>query len=41
MAAELARWRTWAESQKLDEEAEQANLSAEELERLRSLGYVE
>ncbi len=36
----IERWLSWAESQRLDPEAEQAALSAEDLERLRSLGYV-
>jgi arylsulfatase A-like enzyme len=39
LAATLSGWRTLTESQKLDE-ADLSNVSAEELERLRSLGYV-
>jgi arylsulfatase A-like enzyme len=41
MATELESWQTWAEGQKLDQDAVASDLSAEELERLRSLGYVE
>ena len=41
MAAELERWRSWAEAQRLDPEEAMSDLSAEDLERLRSLGYVE
>lgn len=39
MRAELERWRTWAESQKLATD-DVSEMSAEELERLRSLGYL-
>lgn len=41
MATELERWRSWAEEMKLDQAAAEAEMSAEELERLRSLGYVD
>ncbi|MEM8934527.1 MAG: sulfatase, partial [Acidobacteriota bacterium] len=41
MAETARRWRIWAEAQKLDEAAAQAEMSAEELEQLRALGYVE
>ena len=41
MAAELKKWRSWAESKRLDEEADTAQVSPEELEQLRSLGYIE
>ncbi len=41
LAAELESWHTWADEQRLDPAAVEAELSAEELERLRSLGYVE
>ncbi|MEM7582151.1 MAG: sulfatase [Acidobacteriota bacterium] len=40
LAEELSRWRTWAEGQQLDPATANAELSAEELERLRSLGYL-
>lgn len=40
LAAQLERWRAWAEAQRLPADAAQANLSAEQLERLRSLGYL-
>ena len=41
LASRLERWWKWAADQKLDEEALTAEMSAEELEQLRSLGYVE
>ncbi|MDA8021252.1 MAG: sulfatase-like hydrolase/transferase [Thermoanaerobaculia bacterium] len=41
LAEQLERWLSWAEEQKLDESEEMADMSAEELEQLRSLGYVE
>ena len=39
LADELRRWRTWAESQRLAAD-DASEMSAEELERLRSLGYL-
>ena len=41
LASQLERWRSWAVEQKLDESQATAEMSAEELEQLRSLGYVE
>ena len=41
LAPALERWRSWAREQKLDESQATAEMSAEELEQLRSLGYVE
>jgi len=41
LGAKIKHFKTWAEQQKLDEEAVQSELSAEELEQLRSLGYVD
>lgn len=41
LAARLRDWRAWAEEQRLDEASSQADLSAEELEQLRSLGYID
>ncbi|HLE83367.1 MAG TPA: hypothetical protein VJG13_03430 [Thermoanaerobaculia bacterium] len=39
LSATLARWREWVEERKLAAESTDA-LSAAELERLRSLGYI-
>jgi arylsulfatase A-like enzyme len=41
LALDLERWRLWAESDRLDPDAATEGLSAAELERLRSLGYLE
>ncbi|MCG8460064.1 MAG: sulfatase-like hydrolase/transferase [Holophagales bacterium] len=41
LAALLRQWRKWAEARKLDEEEALEGIDAAELERLRSLGYVE
>lgn len=41
LAADLRRWREWAENQRLDEAEVTSTLDAEQLEQLRSLGYVE
>jgi arylsulfatase A-like enzyme len=39
LAETLAAWRSWVEAHRLPEDSEQ-NLSSEDLERLRSLGYL-
>jgi hypothetical protein len=39
LADTLAAWRTWVEAHRLPEDSEQ-DLSSEDLERLRSLGYL-
>ena len=41
MRVDLEKWKSWAESRRLDEDAVQAEMSPEELEQLRSLGYIE
>lgn len=41
LAAELTRWKSWAEARRLDDDAATAEMSPEELEQLRSLGYIE
>ena len=41
LAAQLAAWQEQALAEKLDDDAALANLDAAELERLRSLGYVQ
>lgn len=41
LAVQLKAWREQAIAEKLDDEAALANLDSEELERLRSLGYVQ
>ena len=41
MKEDLEQWRSWAESRRLDETAATAEMSPEELEQLRSLGYIE
>ncbi len=40
LSGEVSRWLAWAESQQLDPAAANNEMSAEELERLRSLGYL-
>jgi hypothetical protein len=39
LAEALAAWRSWVEAHRLPEDSEQ-DLSSEDLERLRSLGYL-
>lgn len=41
LAEQLRRFRSWATEQKVDESAAQSQMSAEELEQLRSLGYID
>ncbi len=41
LASDLERWQGWAVSQKLDTAAVESAMSSEELERLRSLGYID
>lgn len=41
LAVKLRRWREWSVGQRLDPEAANSDLSAAELEQLRSLGYLD
>ena len=41
LTADLDRWQAWAADQRLDQDALEASMSAEQLEQLRSLGYID